>query len=143
MWNGIGRFNRTNLKNSGRSTALTTRMKALLPSIGCKMLRIFHLKCHLSMSGCRCFKLLGFVVFRRGHMFDYTCAVIIYEMCIQEPAATVSVTEVARNSCFTTNGAVKLSLTVPNYNHEWYWGSACSKVRQLEWSTTKLIDKLH
>ncbi|KAG5528713.1 hypothetical protein RHGRI_029395 [Rhododendron griersonianum] len=24
----------------------------------------------------------------RGHMFDYTCAVIIYEMCIQEPAAT-------------------------------------------------------
>ncbi|KAE9449716.1 hypothetical protein C3L33_18386, partial [Rhododendron williamsianum] len=63
----------------------------------------------------------------RGHMFDYTCAVIIYEMCIQEPAATVSVTEVARNSCFTTNGAVKLSLTVPNYNHEWYWGSACSK----------------
>ncbi|XP_058186237.1 DNA topoisomerase 3-alpha isoform X1 [Rhododendron vialii] len=26
----------------------------------------------------------------RGHMFDYTCAVIIYEMCIQEPAATVA-----------------------------------------------------
>ncbi|XP_059656323.1 DNA topoisomerase 3-alpha [Cornus florida] len=27
----------------------------------------------------------------RGHMFDYTCAVIIYEMCIQEPTATVTI----------------------------------------------------
>ncbi|KAI5673799.1 hypothetical protein M9H77_14163 [Catharanthus roseus] len=26
----------------------------------------------------------------RGHLFDYTCAVIIYEMCIQEPSATVT-----------------------------------------------------
>ncbi|CAL5324055.1 unnamed protein product [Camellia sinensis] len=26
----------------------------------------------------------------RGHMFDYTCAVIIYEMCVQEPTATVT-----------------------------------------------------
>ncbi|KAF6167122.1 hypothetical protein GIB67_029760 [Kingdonia uniflora] len=26
----------------------------------------------------------------RGHMFDYTCAVIIYEMCVQEPIATVT-----------------------------------------------------
>ncbi|KAH7860070.1 hypothetical protein Vadar_008835 [Vaccinium darrowii] len=26
----------------------------------------------------------------RGHMFDYTCAVIIYEMCVQEPVATVT-----------------------------------------------------
>ncbi|XP_075081423.1 DNA topoisomerase 3-alpha isoform X4 [Nicotiana tabacum] len=26
----------------------------------------------------------------RGHLFDYTCAVTIYEMCIQEPTATVS-----------------------------------------------------
>ncbi|GMH10402.1 hypothetical protein Nepgr_012243 [Nepenthes gracilis] len=26
----------------------------------------------------------------RGHMFDYTCAVIIYEMCVQEPNATVT-----------------------------------------------------
>ncbi|KAI8032637.1 DNA topoisomerase 3-alpha [Camellia lanceoleosa] len=25
-----------------------------------------------------------------GHMFDYTCAVIIYEMCVQEPTATVT-----------------------------------------------------
>ncbi|KAF5960284.1 hypothetical protein HYC85_001493 [Camellia sinensis] len=24
----------------------------------------------------------------RGHMFDYTCVVIIYEMCVQEPTAT-------------------------------------------------------
>ncbi|KAI4317075.1 hypothetical protein L6164_024985 [Bauhinia variegata] len=26
----------------------------------------------------------------RGHLFDYTCAVVIYEMCIQEPTATVT-----------------------------------------------------
>ncbi|KAK4357599.1 hypothetical protein RND71_023209 [Anisodus tanguticus] len=26
----------------------------------------------------------------RGHLFDYTCAVTIYEMCIQEPTATVN-----------------------------------------------------
>ncbi|OVA03617.1 DNA topoisomerase [Macleaya cordata] len=26
----------------------------------------------------------------RGHMFDYSCAVIIYEMCVQEPTATVT-----------------------------------------------------
>ncbi|KAL5075165.1 hypothetical protein RYX36_014149 [Vicia faba] len=26
----------------------------------------------------------------RGHLFDYTCAVIIYEMCIEEPTATVT-----------------------------------------------------
>ncbi|KAJ1401236.1 Zinc finger, CCHC-type [Sesbania bispinosa] len=26
----------------------------------------------------------------RGHLFDYTCAVMIYEMCIEEPTATVS-----------------------------------------------------
>ncbi|GLT25089.1 hypothetical protein SLA2020_002420 [Shorea laevis] len=25
----------------------------------------------------------------RGHLFDYTCVVIIYEMCVQEPTATV------------------------------------------------------
>ncbi|KAI3992371.1 hypothetical protein MKX01_030092 [Papaver californicum] len=25
----------------------------------------------------------------RGHLFDYTCAVIVYEMCVQEPTATV------------------------------------------------------
>lgn len=27
---------------------------------------------------------------RRGHLFDYTCATIIYEMCVVEPTATVS-----------------------------------------------------
>ncbi|RDY10657.1 DNA topoisomerase 3-alpha, partial [Mucuna pruriens] len=27
---------------------------------------------------------------RRGHLFDYTCAAIIYEMCIEEPTATVT-----------------------------------------------------
>ncbi|KAI3451633.1 hypothetical protein Pfo_008298 [Paulownia fortunei] len=27
---------------------------------------------------------------RRGHLFDYTCATIIYEMCVQEPTATVT-----------------------------------------------------
>ncbi|PON86226.1 DNA topoisomerase, type IA [Trema orientale] len=26
----------------------------------------------------------------RGHLFDYTCTVIIYEMCVQEPTATVT-----------------------------------------------------
>ncbi|XP_058092918.1 DNA topoisomerase 3-alpha isoform X2 [Magnolia sinica] len=26
----------------------------------------------------------------RGHLFDYTCAVIIYEMCVEEPTATVA-----------------------------------------------------
>ncbi|RWR86928.1 DNA topoisomerase 3-alpha [Cinnamomum micranthum f. kanehirae] len=26
----------------------------------------------------------------RGHMFDHTCAVIIYEMCVEEPTATVT-----------------------------------------------------
>ncbi|PWA75282.1 topoisomerase 3alpha [Artemisia annua] len=26
----------------------------------------------------------------RGHLFDYTCAVILYEMCVQEPIATVT-----------------------------------------------------
>ncbi|KAK3419318.1 hypothetical protein EUGRSUZ_H05141 [Eucalyptus grandis] len=26
----------------------------------------------------------------RGHLFDYTCAVIIYEMCVEEPPATVA-----------------------------------------------------
>ncbi|CAI9777537.1 unnamed protein product [Fraxinus pennsylvanica] len=26
----------------------------------------------------------------RGHLFDYTCAAIIYEMCVQEPTATVT-----------------------------------------------------
>ncbi|KAL3729037.1 hypothetical protein ACJRO7_033608 [Eucalyptus globulus] len=26
----------------------------------------------------------------RGHLFDYTCAVIIYEMCVEEPSATVA-----------------------------------------------------
>ncbi|KAK8687869.1 hypothetical protein V6N13_086664 [Hibiscus sabdariffa] len=26
----------------------------------------------------------------RGHLFDYTCAVIVYEMCVQEPNATVT-----------------------------------------------------
>ncbi|XP_012489371.1 DNA topoisomerase 3-alpha isoform X2 [Gossypium raimondii] len=26
----------------------------------------------------------------RGHLFDYTCAVIVYEMCVQEPTATVT-----------------------------------------------------
>ncbi|OMO56040.1 DNA topoisomerase, type IA [Corchorus olitorius] len=26
----------------------------------------------------------------RGHLFDHTCAVIIYEMCVQEPSATVT-----------------------------------------------------
>ncbi|XP_042483254.1 DNA topoisomerase 3-alpha-like [Macadamia integrifolia] len=26
----------------------------------------------------------------RGHLFDYTCAVIIYEMCVLEPTATVT-----------------------------------------------------
>ncbi|KAL3524633.1 hypothetical protein ACH5RR_013005, partial [Cinchona calisaya] len=26
----------------------------------------------------------------RGHLFDYTCAAIIYEMCMQEPTATVT-----------------------------------------------------
>ncbi|XP_021855036.1 DNA topoisomerase 3-alpha isoform X2 [Spinacia oleracea] len=26
----------------------------------------------------------------RGHMFDYTCAVTIYEMCVEEPTATVT-----------------------------------------------------
>ncbi|GFP92823.1 DNA topoisomerase 3-alpha [Phtheirospermum japonicum] len=26
----------------------------------------------------------------RGHLFDYTCATIIYEMCVQEPTATVT-----------------------------------------------------
>ncbi|KAK9293223.1 hypothetical protein L1049_021213 [Liquidambar formosana] len=26
----------------------------------------------------------------RGHLFDYTCAVLIYEMCVQEPTATVT-----------------------------------------------------
>lgn len=31
---------------------------------------------------------------RRGHLFDYTCAVIIYEMCVEEPTATVSHSEV-------------------------------------------------
>ncbi|XP_022774853.1 DNA topoisomerase 3-alpha isoform X2 [Durio zibethinus] len=26
----------------------------------------------------------------RGHLFDHTCAVIVYEMCVQEPTATVT-----------------------------------------------------
>lgn len=26
---------------------------------------------------------------RRGHLFDYTSAVILYEMCVEEPNATV------------------------------------------------------
>ncbi|EPS73635.1 hypothetical protein M569_01118, partial [Genlisea aurea] len=26
----------------------------------------------------------------RGHLFDYTCATILYEMCVQEPTATVT-----------------------------------------------------
>nr|KAJ0228362.1 hypothetical protein LSAT_V11C100032020 [Lactuca sativa] len=26
----------------------------------------------------------------RGHLFDYTCAVLLYEMCLQEPIATVT-----------------------------------------------------
>ncbi|XP_020586433.1 DNA topoisomerase 3-alpha [Phalaenopsis equestris] len=26
----------------------------------------------------------------RGHLFDYTCAVIVYEMCVEEPMATVT-----------------------------------------------------
>ncbi|PKI79440.1 hypothetical protein CRG98_000187 [Punica granatum] len=26
----------------------------------------------------------------RGHLFDYTCAVILYEMCVEEPSATVT-----------------------------------------------------
>ncbi|KAK2977892.1 hypothetical protein RJ640_022683, partial [Escallonia rubra] len=26
----------------------------------------------------------------RGHLFDYTCAVILYELCVQEPTATVT-----------------------------------------------------
>ncbi|KVI00499.1 hypothetical protein Ccrd_021255 [Cynara cardunculus var. scolymus] len=26
----------------------------------------------------------------RGHLFDYTCAVLLYEMCVQEPVATVT-----------------------------------------------------
>ncbi|KAF4360659.1 hypothetical protein F8388_011294 [Cannabis sativa] len=26
----------------------------------------------------------------RGHLFDYTCTVVIYEMCVQEPTATVT-----------------------------------------------------
>ncbi|GMN42283.1 hypothetical protein TIFTF001_011498 [Ficus carica] len=26
----------------------------------------------------------------RGHFFDYTCAVVIYEMCVEEPTATVT-----------------------------------------------------
>lgn len=30
---------------------------------------------------------------RRGHLFDYTCATIIYEMCVLEPTATVSLFE--------------------------------------------------
>lgn len=30
---------------------------------------------------------------RRGHLFDYTCATIIYEMCVQEPTAIVSLFE--------------------------------------------------
>lgn len=51
-------------------------------------------------------------------MFDYTCAVIIYEMCVQEPVATVSVTEVIQKSCSTTNADVKHSLNVNNNNHE-------------------------
>ncbi|CAL5367886.1 unnamed protein product [Camellia sinensis] len=60
LWNGIGRYKHTSLMNSGQSIALTIQMKALLHSI------------------------------RRGHMFDYTCVVIIYKMCVQEPTATVT-----------------------------------------------------
>ncbi|KAL4589671.1 hypothetical protein LXL04_002579 [Taraxacum kok-saghyz] len=26
----------------------------------------------------------------RGHLFDYTCAVLLYEMCLEEPMATVT-----------------------------------------------------
>ncbi|XP_048335697.2 DNA topoisomerase 3-alpha [Ziziphus jujuba] len=34
----------------------------------------------------------GFASFSwmRGHLFDYTCAVVVYEMCVQEPNATVT-----------------------------------------------------
>ncbi|KAK6150821.1 hypothetical protein DH2020_015753 [Rehmannia glutinosa] len=43
----------------------------------------------LSYGPCQ-FPTLGFIVERRGHLFDYTCAMIIYEMCVQEPTATVT-----------------------------------------------------
>ncbi|GMP25160.1 hypothetical protein CsSME_00002157 [Camellia sinensis var. sinensis] len=47
------------------------------------------IQCQLFVSGCWCFKLAMWFC-RRGHMFDYTCVVIIYEMCVQEPTATVT-----------------------------------------------------
>lgn len=42
---------------------------------------------------------------RRGHLFEYTCAAIIYEMCVQEPTATVSLFE---EILLPTNGSVHM-----------------------------------
>ena len=60
-------------------------MKALHLLVGCKMpfrgssdIFILEVMWH--------FLVLG----RRGHLFDYPSAVILYEMCVEEPMATVS-----------------------------------------------------
>lgn len=63
-------------------------MKALLISAGSNMQSFWCIhNCYWVLPTAYNLNSLG----RRGHLFDYTCAVIIYEMCIEEPTATVSV----------------------------------------------------
>lgn len=53
--------------------------------------RLFGCKIRLSHPELQLEKLCDIFLFgRRGHLFDYSSAVVIYEMCVQEPMATVS-----------------------------------------------------
>lgn len=86
--NVIGKYKHMNQKSFGQSIALTNQRKALLLLVGCKLWIL--LQSPFWVIVLKCLKLKTFLLSRRGHLFDYTSAVIIYEMCVQEPTATVS-----------------------------------------------------
>lgn len=86
-WKDIGRYKHMNQKSFGQSSVLIDQMKALLISAGRKMQTFWciHSSCWVLVTAYNLNSLS-----RRGHLFDYTSAVILYEMCMEEPTATVS-----------------------------------------------------
>lgn len=86
LWKDFGKSNLMNRKSSGLLIVLIIQKKALLHLLGCNYHPTFN---HNEINSINK-KFNGSALRRRGHLFDHTCATIIYEMCLLEPTATVS-----------------------------------------------------
>lgn len=91
LWKGIGKYKHMNLRSFGLSIVLTTQRKERLISVGCKKyVSIIQFSVPIILIFIAIEDIFWNFFHRRGHIFDYTCAVSIYEMCVEEPIATVS-----------------------------------------------------